>query len=100
MLKGAQNYNKGLTHKFALPSRASEIYTPTTGKSNLFACRRGRSFLMLRRALRYAYDPFRDASEVLLMGQVNPIPEGFHTLTPYLRVRGAAEAIPFYERAL
>ena len=34
------------------------------------------------------------------MSQVNPIPEGFHTLTPYLRVRGAAEAIPFYEKAL
>jgi PhnB protein len=27
------------------------------------------------------------------------IPEGFHSLTPYLTVRGAAEAIEFYKRA-
>ena len=30
---------------------------------------------------------------------VNPIPEGFHTVTPYLSVRGAAEAIEFYKKA-
>jgi PhnB protein len=29
-----------------------------------------------------------------------PIPEGYHTATPYLIVRGAAEAIDFYKRAL
>ena len=28
-----------------------------------------------------------------------PIPEGYHTATPYLIVNGAAEAIEFYERA-
>jgi PhnB protein len=28
-----------------------------------------------------------------------PIPEGYHTLTPYLAVENAAEAIEFYERA-
>lgn len=27
-----------------------------------------------------------------------PIPEGYHSLTPYLRVRGAGEAIEFYKR--
>ena len=32
-------------------------------------------------------------------GKVNPIPEGFHTVTPYLTVRGAAAAIGFYEEA-
>ena len=31
---------------------------------------------------------------------VRPIPEGYHSLTPYLAVRGAAEAIDFYTRAL
>ena len=31
---------------------------------------------------------------------VTPIPEGFHTLTPHLVVRGAAEAIEFYKKAL
>jgi PhnB protein len=30
---------------------------------------------------------------------VKPIPEGFHTLTPYLSIRGAAQAIEFYKRA-
>ena len=30
----------------------------------------------------------------------NPIPEGFHTVTPSLVVRGAAQAIDFYKKAL
>lgn len=30
---------------------------------------------------------------------VNPIPAGYHTVTPYLYIRGAAEAIEFYEKA-
>jgi PhnB protein len=30
---------------------------------------------------------------------VKPIPEGYHTVTPYLIVDGAAEAIEFYKRA-
>lgn len=30
---------------------------------------------------------------------VNPIPDGFHTLTPSLTLEGAAEAIEFYKRA-
>jgi PhnB protein len=30
---------------------------------------------------------------------VKPIPEGYHTLTPYLAVEDAAEAIEFYKRA-
>lgn len=30
---------------------------------------------------------------------VKPIPEGYHTLTPYLAVDDAAQAIEFYERA-
>jgi PhnB protein len=29
-----------------------------------------------------------------------PIPDGYHTATPYLIVNGAAEAIEFYKRAL
>jgi PhnB protein len=29
-----------------------------------------------------------------------PIPEGYHSATPYLIVKGAAEAIDFYKRAL
>jgi len=31
---------------------------------------------------------------------VTPIPEGFHTITPHLVIKGAAEAIEFYKRAL
>lgn len=30
---------------------------------------------------------------------VKPIPEGYHSLTPYLIIRGAAEAIEFYKTA-
>ena len=30
---------------------------------------------------------------------VKPIPEGYHTLTPYLTIRGAGQAIDFYKRA-
>jgi PhnB protein len=31
--------------------------------------------------------------------KVKPIPDGFHSLTPYLTVKGAAQAIDFYRRA-
>ena len=30
---------------------------------------------------------------------VNPIPEGYHSITPYLIVKGAARAIEFYKQA-
>lgn len=30
---------------------------------------------------------------------VKPIPEGFHSMTPYLGIQGATEAIEFYKRA-
>ena len=30
---------------------------------------------------------------------VQPVPEGFHTITPYLVVRNAPEAISFYAKA-
>jgi PhnB protein len=33
------------------------------------------------------------------MSEVKPIPEGYHSLTPYLFIRGAAEAIDFYKKA-
>ena len=33
------------------------------------------------------------------MGTVKPIPEGYHSITPYLSIKGAAEAIAFYQRA-
>jgi PhnB protein len=31
---------------------------------------------------------------------VKPIPDGFHTVTPYLIIKGAARAIDFYKKAL
>lgn len=34
-----------------------------------------------------------------MKGKVSPIPEGFHTVTPRLYVRGAANAIDFYKQA-
>ena len=30
---------------------------------------------------------------------VKPIPDGYHSVTPYLSIKGAAEAIEFYKRA-
>jgi PhnB protein len=31
--------------------------------------------------------------------KVKPIPDGYHAITPYLSVKGAADAIEFYKRA-
>jgi PhnB protein len=33
------------------------------------------------------------------MAKVKPIPEGYHSLTPYLIFKGASEAIAFYKKA-
>jgi len=33
------------------------------------------------------------------MANVKPIPEGYHSVTPYLIISGAAEAIEFYKKA-
>ena len=32
------------------------------------------------------------------MAKVNPIPEGYHSVTPYLSIKGAAAAIDFYKK--
>jgi PhnB protein len=32
------------------------------------------------------------------MGNVKPIPEGYHSITPYLFIKGAAAAIEFYKK--
>jgi uncharacterized glyoxalase superfamily protein PhnB len=34
-----------------------------------------------------------------MAAKVNPIPEGHHTVTPHLVIRGASEAIEFYKKA-
>lgn len=34
-----------------------------------------------------------------MFGRVNPVPEGYHSITPYLIVKGAAKAIEFYKEA-
>jgi PhnB protein len=31
------------------------------------------------------------------MTKVNPIPEGYHSVTPYLSIKGAAKAIDYYK---
>jgi len=33
------------------------------------------------------------------MAQVRPIPDGYHTIIPYLSIKGAAAAIEFYKKA-
>lgn len=35
-----------------------------------------------------------------MSNQVNPVPDGYHSITPYLIVDGAAKAIEFYKEAL
>ena len=35
-----------------------------------------------------------------MANSTNPVPKGYHTVTPALVVRGAAEAIEFYKKAL
>lgn len=32
------------------------------------------------------------------MAKVNPIPEGYHSVTPYLSIKGAAAAIDYYKK--
>lgn len=32
------------------------------------------------------------------MSKVHPIPEGYHSVTPYLSIKGAADAIDFYKK--
>ena len=34
-----------------------------------------------------------------MAGKVKPVPDGYHTLTPYLSIKGAATAIEFYKKA-
>lgn len=34
-----------------------------------------------------------------MKSRTKPIPEGYHSITPYLSVQGAAEAIAFYKKA-
>lgn len=33
------------------------------------------------------------------MAKTNPIPEGYHSVTPYLSIKGAAKAIDYYKQA-
>jgi len=34
-----------------------------------------------------------------MAGKVKPVPDGYHTATPYLIIKGAARAIDFYKKA-
>jgi PhnB protein len=34
-----------------------------------------------------------------MTSKVKPVPDGYHTVTPYISIRGASEAIEFYKRA-
>jgi len=36
-------------------------------------------------------------NEERTMAKVNPIPEGYHSVTPYLSIKGAAKAIDYYK---
>jgi PhnB protein len=34
-----------------------------------------------------------------MSGEINPVPEGFHTVTPYMTIKNASDAIEFYKEA-
>jgi PhnB protein len=34
-----------------------------------------------------------------MTGKVKPIPDGHHSVTPYLTIKGAAKALEFYKKA-
>jgi PhnB protein len=34
-----------------------------------------------------------------MAGKADPVPEGYHSVTPYLAIRGASEALAFYKKA-
>src|SRR5690349_18161631 len=49
-----------------------------------------------------SHSPVRIQEEIMpnnTKGKVNAIPEGYHSVTPYLSVKGAAAAIDFYKKA-
>src|SRR5207244_12491911 len=51
------------------------------------------------RATRRLWQRAGAAEEGVITMAVKPIPEGYHTVTPYLVVKGAAKAIDFYKQA-
>src|SRR5882724_1549552 len=42
---------------------------------------------------------FNNSKEATMKNKVKPVPDGYHTATPYLTIRGTAAAIDFYKRA-
>jgi len=52
-----------------------------------------------RRAAAFMSEPGSAATD-RAPAKVKPVPEGYHNVTPYLAVKGAAGAIDFYKRAL
>lgn len=34
-----------------------------------------------------------------MSNKVNPVPDGFHTVTPYMVIKDAAKAVEFYKEA-
>jgi PhnB protein len=52
----------------------------------------------VRAYTRLACDGIGSEREIM-SGEANPVPEGFHTLTPYMTIKGASDAIEFYKQA-
>ena len=52
-----------------------------------------------RKAAKKAAAPKRVQAKTSKAKKVSPVPKGYHTATPYLVCRGAAEAIEFYKKA-
>jgi PhnB protein len=45
------------------------------------------------------YLPACHEEEGAMASKANPVPAGYHTVTPYISVKGAAQALDFYQRA-
>src|ERR1041385_7233202 len=63
-----------------------------------FIFRAGLCKMNLGNSIQKPYPRIR-RKEAAMKAKVNPIPEGYHTVTPYLTISGASDAIEFYKKA-
>jgi PhnB protein len=53
----------------------------------------------LRELPKRQFQPTAIEKKKKMTHQIKPVPEGFHTITPHLVVKGASQAIEFYKKA-
>jgi PhnB protein len=55
--------------------------------------------LLRRSRIQFRLASRKQRRRKIMAAAVKPIPEGYHSVTPYLIIKGAAEAIEFYKKA-